>query len=67
MEGGEQTSFVEEEAPKLPSELSQEDREERRKMAAAKRTDSQAQLSAKERYLARKRARTSAPVITKDD
>ena len=67
VEGGEQTSFVEEEAPKLPSELTQEDREERRKVAAAKRTDSQAQLSAKERYLARKRARTSAPVITKDD
>ena len=63
----EQSSFVEEEALKLPSELTQEDKEEKRKVAAAKRTDSQAQLSAKERYLARKRARTSAPVITKDD
>jgi hypothetical protein len=59
--------LVEDEALKLPSELTQEDREERRKVAAAKRTDSQAQLSAKERYLARKRARTSAPVITKDE
>ena len=68
MEGGEeQTSFVDDEGLKLPSELTQEDKEERRKVAAAKRTDSQAQLSAKERYLARKRARTSAPVITKDD
>ena len=54
-------------APKLPSELTQEDKEERRKAAAAKRTDSQAQLSAKERYLARKRARTSAPKVVKDD
>lgn len=68
MEGGEeQTSFVEDEGLKMPSELTQEDKEERRKVAAAKRTDSQAQLSAKERYLARKRARTSAPVVTKDD
>ena len=63
----EQSSFVAEEALKLPSELTQEDKEEKRKVAATKRTDSQAQLSAKERYLARKRARTSAPVITKDD
>ena len=54
-------------APKLPSEMTQEDKEERRKVAAAKRTDSQAQLSAKERYLARKRARTTAPVLAKDD
>lgn len=54
-------------APKLPSELTQEDKEERRKAAAIKRTDSQAQLSAKERYLARKRARTSAPIVAKDD
>ena len=57
----------EEEAPKLPSELTQEDKEERRKVAATKRTDSEAQLSAKERYLARKRARTTAPVVVKDD
>ena len=55
------------EAPKLPSELTQEDKEERRKVAATKRTDSEAQLSAKERYLARKRARTTAPVVVKDD
>lgn len=72
VEEHEQQKFnVEEEeealAPKLPSELTQEDKEERRKAAAVKRTDSQAQLSAKERYLARKRARTSAPIVTKDD
>lgn len=64
-EGYEQS--VSAEVPKLPSELTQEDKEERRKAAAAKRTDSEAQLSAKERYLARKRARTSAPIVAKDD
>ena len=67
MEKGSRLSDVGENGPKLPSELTKEDREERRKAAATKRTDSQAQLSAKEKYLARKRARTSAPVINKDD
>lgn len=43
------------------------DKEERRKISAAKRTNEQTLGSAKERYLARKRAKLSAPVISSDD
>lgn len=41
--------------------------EERRKRIFAKRTDEDAALSAKERYLARKRAKLSQPIIATDD
>lgn len=43
------------------------DKEERRKMASAKRTNEETLGSAKERYLARKRIKLSAPVISSDD
>lgn len=43
------------------------DKEERRKAASAKRTNEETLSSAKERYLARKRAKLSVPVISTDD
>ncbi len=42
-------------------------KEEKRKIVSAKRTSEETMSSAKERYLARKRAKTSAPVISSDD
>ena len=40
------------------------EKEERRKVASAKRTDEEAQLSAKERYLARKKMKLSRPAAS---
>lgn len=47
--------------------LDEESVEERRKKLFAKRTTDDARLSAKERYLARKKQRMSHPVIASDD
>ena len=41
--------------------------EEKRRRLFTKRTSDEAAMSAKERYLARKRAKISEPVIAKDD
>ena len=49
---------------KLPTK---EDLEEKRRVVAAKRTNTEAMESAKERYLARKRAKLSIPVVVQDD
>ena len=42
------------------------DKAQMRKVAAAKRANEETTLSAKERYLARKRAKLTAPIITDD-
>ena len=42
------------------------DKEKRRKVAAAKRANEESLQSARERYLARKRAKLTAPVISDD-
>ncbi len=44
-----------------------ESKEERRRRLFAKRTSNNAAMSAKERYLARKRARHSQPTVINDD
>lgn len=43
------------------------DKEARRKVAATKRANEETVSSAKERYLARKRAKVTAPIISEDD
>lgn len=43
------------------------DKEMKRKVAAAKRANEDTLSSAKERYLARKRAKLTAPIISEDD
>jgi len=53
----------EEEAEKQPEVT----KEEKRRMLTAKRTSEDSLSSAKQRYLARKRAQISAPVVSTDD
>ena len=59
-DGGQGSSIVE----AKPQEMS---KEEKRTMLTAKRTNEDALSSAKERYLARKRAKISAPIVSTDD
>ena len=59
-------SLIESISDPLPAEP-QETKEERRKRLFSKRTSEEAALSAKERYLARKRAKVSQPTIANDD
>uniref|UniRef100_A0A1X7UMV9 Uncharacterized protein n=1 Tax=Amphimedon queenslandica TaxID=400682 RepID=A0A1X7UMV9_AMPQE len=66
----EERQEAKEDSPPVPTvpEPQPETVEERRKRIFAKRTNEESALSAKERYLARKRAKLSEPtVITEDD
>ena len=51
----------------MTNNLSTMDKEERRRTASAKRVNEETLGSAKERYLARKRAKLSTPVISSDE
>ena len=53
--------------PTVPEAPPQETTEERRKRIFAKRTNEEAALSAKERYLARKKAKMSQPSVAIED
>ena len=60
-----ETGSVETQTPSLfPPTV---DKEAKRRVAAAKRANEETLSSAKERYLARKRAKLTAPVISEDD